>query len=136
LSWCVLTLGVILHYYYYTYTIIHMLIYITILYYYTIIYYTYLILYSSLLPLLPLFLPSSSQYSSSILPLQYSDPNILYPLFCSSLLPYLPNHSLHSFYTCRYLRILIYIHLLSSPISSSNPSQTRYPSLKGIHIYL
>ena len=42
----------------------------------------------------------------------------------------------HSFYTCREFHTVIYILLQSSQSSSPNPSQTRYPSLKGIHIYL
>jgi hypothetical protein len=94
--WCsvlafelVLTLGVyciLLLYYilYYTYTIIHILLF-------------YLILYSSVLP---------SNLSSSIL---FSS---LLPLQSSSSFPHSPPphlSSINSFYTCRYLHILIYI---------------------------
>ena len=96
-----LTLGVI---YYITiiycilYYIILLYIYYYILYYYYIIYYLILllyILYSSLLPssVLPFF-----PYNPPLLSFQYSS------IYLSFLSP-----SKYSFYTCRYLHILIYI---------------------------
>jgi hypothetical protein len=107
------------------YTIIHIIFYYYILLLY-IISYTILFFYSSL----PLYTSDLSSIPSPHLILSHL-PNLL---FLSLPFPN-PLLSSHSFYTCRYLHILIYIHLLSSPILfSSNPSQTRYPSLKGIHL--
>jgi hypothetical protein len=88
----------IIHYYYY-YT--YYILYYTLLLYYYILYYT-------------LLLPNHS----SIIPKQYSP----LPLLIT------PQPSIYSFYTCRYLHILIYIHLSSlqifppSPVSVGNTS--------------
>jgi hypothetical protein len=117
-----------LYYYYILYYYTYTIISYYILYYYTIIYY-YPILYSS----------------SSIPP---SSPQQSYTLLFSSLL--------YSFYTCRYLHILIYI-LLPSPhplplipiiplpilllfsshlssVPSSSSSHSFYLLVKGIHL--
>jgi hypothetical protein len=97
---------------YYCYILYITILYYTyyILYYYIILYY-YLILYSSLLfcsspPILPLL----SSFSLPIFPLL---PHLLFP---------------HSFYTCRYLHILIYIlrslPFLSNPLPNTHPRNT------------
>ena len=103
-----------------------------ILYLYIIIHYYYYILYYTLL--LPFHLPYSSPFqspsSSSSIPLllssqsitflfpilYYTLPNIPFPSSSSHLLPFLlysqsfpSSSSQYSFYTCRYLHILIYI---------------------------
>ena len=102
--------------------------YITIIYYiiHTLLYYIlyYLILLYILLYYTILFL-----LSFLYLPSQQSDLFLLFPIF--------PSHSQYSFYTCRYLHLLIYIIpdsfpllFLSSNILSSIPSPpSSHPSL-------
>jgi hypothetical protein len=90
--WMLLTLGGIL---YYTLLLLYIILYYTLIIYYT---YTILLL---LLYILYTILISSSHLSS--IPLSH-----------------LSHSSSHSFYTCRYLHILIYI--LSTSIPSSNNS--------------
>jgi hypothetical protein len=111
----------ILYYYY----ILH------ILYYTIIICYTYLILYYTL--------PSSVLFSSSLLSFIYIPPSH----FSSLLPPLLLFYSTpHSFYTCRYLHILIYILLFSLSPSSSSPFLPNHrillihSILVGTYIYL
>ena len=90
--WCDgLTLGGILYYYYYTYTIIILLLYIIS---YTIL--SYILLFSSY---------SSVLSSPLLLFLPYQSPSFLSSHSSTS----------HSFYTCRYLHILIYILLFLLP---------------------
>jgi hypothetical protein len=115
-----------------SYTIIHYYYYITIISYTIIIhilYYTLLFCSSSI------FLFSSSSILPTpfllSLPLQIlpSHPNIHLPsiLLPSSLLPIQSSSSQYSFYTCRYLHILIYIlfqyssHLIFPSLSSPSP---------------
>jgi hypothetical protein len=115
----VLTCGVI--YYILLYNIL-----LYIYYYYTYTIY-YIILFSSSLPLFILF-SSYSSSSSSLPSLLSSSSSILYLLFClySSLLilpsSSLPNHT-HSFYTCRYLHILIYILSLKNNLTPHKLSE-------------
>jgi hypothetical protein len=90
--YCILLLYILYYYY---------ILYITIL-LYTIIIYTIIIYYT-----LPFFLYSPSQPSIPYSSLLYL-PIILLPLQYSSIyLPFPPPQ--YSFYTCRYLHILIYI---------------------------
>ena len=89
------------------YIILYYILYINILYYYT---YTilYPILYSSFPPSPhPLLLLSSLLlfFHTLLLIFPYNPP---LPLFLSYPIP---SHSSHSFYTCRYLDTLIYVHL-------------------------
>ena len=109
----------IIHYYYYIlYIILLYIIHIHILYIilllYIIIYYYYIY------TILSLSFCSSSSLPFPPLPIFCS-----IPIFSSSLLPsssfllYLLFQSAHSFYTCRYLHILIYIFFRSIFCSSS-----------------
>jgi hypothetical protein len=88
--------------------------------------YTYL--YSKLTssPILPILLFQSFSTSPLL--------SLFFPIFQYSSFSLFSSQ--YSFYTCRYLHILIYIIYYPLPFSHPNPSQTRYPSLKGIHIYL
>jgi hypothetical protein len=115
----VLTCGVcVIIIIYYTYIIIY--------YYYSILYYYYIILYSS--SPLPLFLLICSFLPTII--------------FSSSLpIPFsIPPTPQYSFYTCRYLHILIYIILFLISSSSLSPLSSHssyiHSILVGTYIYL